>query len=296
MGEIADALRHAAREGARAPEPPDGDRRSVGLGAPARRRESGPEPLAWPANGAAAAKISAGRAPGWEARAVWAEHGGRFAESFRHLALRVRAELLRRETRTLLVTSALPGEGKTLTACNLALGLASVGGGERVALVDLDLRNPGVARSLGVRSEAGIEAALRGEAELGAVVLRTDVPALDLFPARRRVKHAHELLAAPRLGLILRELAERYGAVVCDSPPTLPVPDVELIAAHAGVCLPVVRAGWTPRAAFRELVEHLPGSKVIGVFLNHARLPRHERRYAYYHRDEADDEGPGSAG
>jgi Mrp family chromosome partitioning ATPase len=80
--------------------------------------------------------------------------------------------------------------------------------------------------------------------------------------------------------------------VICDAPPTLPVPDVELIAGHVGVCMPVVRAGWTPRAAFRDLLEHLPEAKVIGVFLNHARLSRHERRYAYYHQDEAGDDAP----
>ena len=273
MGEIADAVRRAKQEGDLALEEPPPRSRQQGLppatdlrGEPPRR--PGPD-----------VEIPPGRVGSWQARIVWVERGGRAAESFRHLALRVRTELERRNESSLLVTSALPSEGKTLTACNLALALASLAGRGRIALVDLDLRNPGVARCMGIGCEVGLEHVLRGEADLDAVALRTDVPSLDLYPVQHRVGSPHELLARHRLARVLGELASRYEAVVCDSPPALAVPDVELIAEHVGACMAVVRAGKTLRGAFLDLVELLPREKTIGCFLNEARQPRHARKY-----------------
>jgi Mrp family chromosome partitioning ATPase len=131
-------------------------------------------------DGAEAACISRRRDTGWESRAVWVARQGPFAQSFRDLALNVR-EQLGRGASSVLVTSALPGEGKTLTACNLALALRSIAPAERVALVDFDLRLPEVGRVLGLEARVGIEEVLGGMADLEEAAVVTDA-GLDVYP------------------------------------------------------------------------------------------------------------------
>jgi Mrp family chromosome partitioning ATPase len=200
--------------------------------------------------------------------------------------LQVRQRLEAGGLGSLLVTSALDGEGKTFTACNLALALASMAGEQRVALVDLDLRDPSVHIAMGVEVSVGLEGVLAREIPLDAACVRTDLPALDLFLLPRPVPRAHEVLASSAFPDILRQLASEYATIVCDTPPTILVPDVALIAAHVGACVVVARAGTTRLAAFREMVGLLPPDKVIGSFLNDAHVPRHRYNYVRYDLDE----------
>jgi Mrp family chromosome partitioning ATPase len=228
--------------------------------------------------GSDAAHVSTDRGEGWPARAVWAAPRSPFAEAFRDLALRLRERLVSEEGTSILVTSALPGEGKTLTACNLALALASFGTDESVALVDFDLRVPGIAAALGLEPRVGMEAVLRGEVPLesAAIVTNTGVHA---YPVNAQVHAAHELLARSELSAVLKHLESHYRWVICDSPPLLLVPDAQLVAPHVGACIAVVRAGRTPRAAFREVSQRLPHDRMVGFFLNDVRPPRHTRRH-----------------
>jgi len=230
-------------------------------------------------------QITTRRDAGWAARAVFVAPGSRFAESFRHLAQRVRAQLAGEPSSSVLVTSCLPGEGKTLTACNLALALRSLGGGERIALVDLDLRMPGVARALGVEPRTGVEEVLRGTASLESVCLPTDA-GIDVFPAATAHPTSYELLVRPELGELLRKLEGTHRWIICDSAPLLALADTALVIAQVRTCLAVVRSGRTPRAALSELVDRLPPDKRLGFFLNDARAPKHARKYyhqGYYH-------------
>jgi len=229
-------------------------------------------------------QIPTRREAGWPARAVWVAPGSRFAESFRHLAQRIRAQLAGEASSSVLVTSCLPGEGKTITACNLALALRTLGGGERIALVDLDLRVPGVAPALGLEPKAGVEEVLRGEATLEAVCLPTDA-GIDVFPAATAHPASYELLVRPELGELLRKLEVTHRWIICDSAPLLALADTALVIAQVRTCLAVVRSGRTPRAALSELMDRLPPDKRLGFFLNDARVPRHARRYnhKYYY-------------
>jgi Mrp family chromosome partitioning ATPase len=197
------------------------------------------------------------------------------------MALRVRSELERRNTSSLCLTSALPGEGKTFTACNLALALASVAVDQRIVLVDMDLRRPGVARGLGVSSSVGFERVLRAEADLESVIVQTDVRALDLLLVTRPIPDPHRWLAGPGLKQTLDQLTQQYGVVVCDTPAALPCPEIGLVTPHIGACLMVARSGRTPRSALSDLRDLLPRDKIIGTFLNLARRAANERKYGY---------------
>jgi len=210
----------------------------------------------------------------WAARAVVADHEGRYSEHYRHFALRVRRALEQRKARSVLVTSPLPEEGKTTTACNLALALASMAAGKRIALVELDLRRPSIAKALWVSSATAFENVLVGRATLRSGFVRCEEPALDLYLVHEPSERAHEVLAGLPVRKVLRELAAQYDTVVIDTPPVLPVPDVPLVAPHADACVVVVEAGVTRRSAFRDALQALPRDKVIGVFVNKSRSAR----------------------
>ena len=216
----------------------------------------------------------------WRARSVLIDHSPD-AERFRLFAVRVRQELETKGTGSVLITSALRSEGKTITASNLALALASIAAGRRIALLDLDLRSPSVFRAMGTLPRVGIEHVLSRQASLSSVCIRTDVPAFDFFPVADAVPNAHELLASPLLGSLLREIESRYDTVVCDTPPVLPVPDVSLILPHVGACVLVARGGTSHQSTFRDMLGLLPRRKLIGCFLNQELSRRHADRYRY---------------
>ncbi len=229
-------------------------------------------------------QIPTRRDAGWAARAVWVAPGSPFAEAFRHLAQRVRDRLVGDGAQSVLVTSALPGEGKTVTACNLALALRSLAPGERIALVDFDLRVPGVAAALGIEAKTGVEEVLRGTASIDAACVTTDA-GIDVFPVAAAHAAAYELLARPELVEFIRKLEATYRWIICDSAPLLAVTDTGQLLAQLKACLAVVRSGRTPRTVLSELAERLPNEKTLGFFLNDGRAPAHRRRHhrtSYY--------------
>lgn len=220
------------------------------------------------------------------ARAVAIDRRGPIAESCRHLALRVRSELDRRRLRSLAIVGPLRNEGKTTLACDLALALASVSKSREVALVDLDLRRPSVARALGAEVKHGVDEYLKGETPLADVRVSIDRPALDIFPVRRPQQSAHEILVGPAFGKLVEELEQTYTTVVYDTPPALLVPDVSLILRHVGAYAVVARVGKTRKRAFRHMLGLLPKDRLIGSILNEGPLPTHARHYGYYADDE----------
>ncbi len=192
----------------------------------------------------------------------------------------------------MLVTSAVNEDGKTTVACNLALAMASMAAGRRVALVELDLRRPAISQALGVprpKPGSGFGRVLRGEAPLEEAALRTDA-GVDLFLIGRPVEKAHEILARPECGASIRALARSYDQIVFDTPPVLAVPDVSLIIPHVEACITVARAGATPLSAFRAMTDVLPSEKIIGAFVNNAHPQRDIARYDYYYDPREDDE------
>ena len=212
--------------------------------------------------------------------AIMSDQSGALLEICRKLALNVRAELKRHGGVSLAIVSAINGEGKTTVALDLSLGLATLSGAREVALVDLDLRRPSVASALGLEVEIGIEDVLAGGATLEDARISVGRPQLDIFPATRARRSAHELLVLPTLGQALRELEQRYELVIVDTPPTLMVPDAGLILANVSACAPVARAGQTRVRHVKALMKHLERHLVVGEILNEGRLARYE--YASY--------------
>jgi capsular exopolysaccharide synthesis family protein len=203
-------------------------------------------------------------------------------DHIRHLALRLRSEMERREARSVLVTSALRDEGKTTVSCRLAIALASVSSGRGIALIDLDMRNPSVCKRLGFRPPHGISEAILGEIPLEAACHPFKEPRLDVYPSGQHRPAAHEILASEGFARVLDALHARYEFVVIDSPPTLLVPDSSLILRHADCCVTVAHAGITRVRLFRKLLDLLPAERIVGKILNGARTEKHERAYYRY--------------
>ncbi len=285
MGEISDALRRA-REGFRR-EPASASAPAVAATPlPAALRDAASVNHAPPRDAANAVTIPTDPEGDWQGRAVLAAPRSEVAEGYRHFAIRLQRKLKEMGARSVIVTSAARGEGKTTTASNLAQGLASMASGRRIAFIELDVRRPSAARAFGVAPTVGIERVLSGQARLAEACMHTQLPELDLYLAAAPARDPLGALSAASTGQLLRDLARQYDLVVMDSPPVLPVPDVPLLAAHADAILLVARNGVSRRAALRETIESIGDAKLIGVFLNEGRTPRHRRYYGYYAYEE----------
>jgi capsular exopolysaccharide synthesis family protein len=203
-------------------------------------------------------------------------------EICRHMAHKIRSQLEQRSARSVAIVSALRGEGKSTVSCNIAIASASMTRGRGVALVDLDLRKPTIAKKLGAAPEIGIEQVLLGNAKLEDVRISVDEPGLDVFPSAAPQRAAHELLVRPAFAQMVTELESRYSLVLFDTPPTVLVPDANLVLRNVSAFISVARAGKTRVRAFRNMVDMLPSSQALGTVLNEARAPRHGRDYYYY--------------
>jgi exopolysaccharide/PEP-CTERM locus tyrosine autokinase len=169
----------------------------------------------------------------------------------------------------ILVTSSLPGEGKTFTAINLALSIAA----ERdktVLLVDADVVKPAISRLFGVSDRAGLIDLLEHQATFADVLLRTDVPKLTLLPSGRRHPHATELLASEAMAKLAGDMSRRYPdrVIIFDSPPLLATTQASVLASHVGQVLLVVESESTPQYIVKEAVEMLSGCELVGCVLN----------------------------
>ncbi len=208
------------------------------------------------------------------------------AEACRHLALRLRSALDAQGARSVALVSAERGDGKTTVACDLAIALATLSRERDVALVDLDLRKPSIAKYLSIPHDVGIEEVLLGRASLDSVRVQVHLPAIDVFPVVTAQRAAHELIVLPRMAQLIEELERRYTTVIVDTPPAPLVPDANLILRHVPACVPVVRSGKTRARSVRRLMDCLPDDRILGWVLNCA--PRSAFGYQDYYYGEGE--------
>jgi capsular exopolysaccharide synthesis family protein len=189
------------------------------------------------------------------------------AEQFRTLRARLDSLAATRPTRTLAVTSALPGDGKTLAAIGIAV-VNSMQPGRRVVLVDCDLRKPTIAASLGLRVDAGLAEVLEGTASVEDAVLRVDSSQLDVLPVRHIPQNPSELLASENMRKLVEALASRYDRVILDLPPTLGIPDAKTVSELCDGVIFVVRADVTPEPEISSALDVIDRRRVLGLVMN----------------------------
>ncbi len=188
-----------------------------------------------------------------------------------------------RPLRRLLVTSSGPQEGKTTTA--ISLGIAMAQSGNRVLLVDTDMRRPRLHRAFGVSNEVGLSTAVVGEAKLDGCLKATEVPNLSVLPCGPLPPNPAELLHAERFAEIVATLSQRYDRVIFDSPPLGAVADAAVLATQVDGALLVLKAGKTNHEVARRAVAALASvnAPLAGAVLNDLDLESREYGYYYYY-------------
>ncbi len=206
-----------------------------------------------------------------------------FTEAFRTVGASVLFSSDGGRARTVLVTSTTPGEGKTLSASNLAVGLAQAG--ERVLLIDCDVRRPTVHLVFGIEQEPGLSELLGGRARAKDAIRSSSVPTLWVLPAGSTPSNPAELLGSKRFKEFLSSLDECFDRVVLDSPPVLAVTDAAILAHLAHGIVFVIGAELTSRLAAATAVDRLEsaGGQFIGAVLNRVNLDRHGYYYSGYY-------------
>jgi protein-tyrosine kinase len=205
-----------------------------------------------------------------ERRIVSPNDKGPAAGAYRMLRAQVLRQVRALQASTIGVVSAADGEGKTLTAVNLALSIAAEPN-QTVLLVDLDLHRPGVAQLLHLPADQGLEEYLSSEGPLAGGFWRLDgIDRLSILPSIAPLSGSSELLAGPRVKELVYELKTRYAdrLVLIDLPPALLSDDVMTIAPLLDAVLVVGREGRTRREDLARLREVIGGVRLVGSVLN----------------------------
>lgn len=207
-----------------------------------------------------------------------------FGEAFRSLRTSLSARYGESGTKTMLVTSAQPLEGKTTTACNIAMALAY--GGARVLLVDADMRRPGLHRPLRLKNDRGLAQVLSGQVRVRDVIQRTIDPNLLVIAAGTPPPNPSELLASERMKTLLTNfLHGPFDWIVIDTPPVLAVTDAVVLAPLVSGVTFVIGSEMTRRRLAERAIETVMSShpNQLGVVLNKVDFGKHRYYYARYH-------------
>lgn len=188
--------------------------------------------------------------------------------------------------RTLLLTSSLPREGKTL--CCVSLGTVLAKSGAKTLIIDCDLRRPRIARAFGISATIGLTNVLVGEVSLDDAIRSSEVENLSVLPAGPTPPNPAELLNGQHFRKLLAEVGTRFDRVLIDSPPAVPVTDPAILATLVDGVVLIVRHGKTPREAATRAASHMldVGGHIVGVVLNDIDVSGKGYRSYYGHYSE----------
>jgi capsular exopolysaccharide synthesis family protein len=207
-----------------------------------------------------------------------------FAEAFRTLRTNILFSFADDGPRSFVITSTSPNEGKTLVASNLAVAFAQTG--QRVLLIDADLRRARVHEIFNRSQEPGLSNVLVGDTKPTEAIGKSVVPGLWILPAGRMPPNPVELLGSPRFKSFLASLPEQFDAVVIDSPPVMAVTDAAVLSHMASAVVFVVAADRVSRDTAYKAIERLQHARahIVGAILNRVDLQRNGYYYSQYYR------------
>jgi len=200
-------------------------------------------------------------------------------EAYRALRTRLLRICSERDLHTILLTSSVPGEGKTLTSLNLALSCSQLHENS-VLLVDGDIRTAGLTQSIGAASLPGLGDVLSGQSDPDSIVRETNHPALWFFGAGSTSVPAAELFAGDRWQEFVQWSKKSFKLILIDCPPVMGLSDVELMTAPCDGVAFVVRAGFTRRDVLQKASAQIDSKKFLGLIYNVSDGPHHKYYYA----------------
>ena len=206
-------------------------------------------------------------------------------EAFRLLRTNLQFIDIDQRARVLVVTSAVPGEGKTMTSTNLAVALAQTG--RTVLIIDADLRRPRVASTLGVDPAVGLTTALVGKTQIEDAIQVHEPSGLHVLASGAKPPNPTEILQSRVTHDLIRRLRQSYDMIIIDAPPLLPVADASVLSTLADGSILVVRHGQTTRDQINEAVNRVNqvGGRLYGVVVNMV-AKRAIGSYYYYYYEE----------
>ena len=206
-------------------------------------------------------------------------------EQYRSLRTRLLQAGERQRMRAFVITSAGIGEGKTLTALNLAWLLAQTDG-VKALIIDADLRQPCAADYLGIETDCGLSEVLTGETKLLEAIVKLQPSGLHLLPGGAAREDVAELLSGPRFGHLLDDARKMFDYIIIDAPPLGVFTDANLLINRADAAVLVLRAAKTRYSVVDRLLEQLPRERMLGVVLNRAEIGPDETAYYYQPRHQ----------
>jgi capsular exopolysaccharide synthesis family protein len=209
-----------------------------------------------------------------------------FAEAIRAVRTAVLFSSADEGSRSLMITSTGPHEGKTLVSSSLAITLAQAG--QKTLVIDADMRRPRMHEALDRPQEPGLSNVLVGDTKLADAARTTGVPNLTFLAAGHIPPNPAELLGSKKYAELLADLRSKYDWIVIDAPPVMPVTDAALVANRAQGVLFVVGSEMTPRQNAVTAIEQLKNAnaRFVGVVLNRVHIQRHSYYYSPYYRKE----------
>jgi receptor protein-tyrosine kinase/non-specific protein-tyrosine kinase len=186
----------------------------------------------------------------------------------------------------IVVTSATPGDGKSMVSMNLALAFAADATGD-VLLIDADMRRPTLEKWLNPEPTLGLSEVLGGHTTLEHAILDLKNAPLKVLPAGHPPKETAELLSSNRCGEMMAALRKQFRRIVVDTPPIVPFTDADVVASLSDGVVMVVREGATPRPLFLQALASVTSARILGTVLNDAQYnlaDRHRHHESYYSR------------
>jgi capsular exopolysaccharide synthesis family protein len=199
---------------------------------------------------------------------------------FRMLRTQVLQKMRSEKFRSLAITSPTAGEGKSLVASNLAIAIA-MELNQTVLLVDMDLRNPTIAKYFDLTVKSGLKDYLEGDIELENVLINPGIKRLVILPGSNRAEDSAELLSSPKMASLVTDIKSHYDSrvIIFDVPPILQTDDVVLSSSYFDSTLLVLEDGKNPEEDIKKSLQLLEGSHLIGTVLNKSEKPPTHQNY-----------------
>jgi exopolysaccharide/PEP-CTERM locus tyrosine autokinase len=212
------------------------------------------------------------------------------AEQFKRLRTYVIKPGMENSPKTILVTSAMAGEGKSMVAINLAITIA-VDLNSNALLVDCDLRNPSLSRWFGFREQRGLSNYLLGEAQLPELLVKTSIDKLTILPGGTIQENPVELIGSKKMGSLVADLKMRYDDryIILDSSPLLATTEPRVLSEMADGIIFVIKSADTPRESIQQALKLLDKKRIIGVVLNQLEFKTEALIRRYFGTDRYDD-------
>jgi len=206
----------------------------------------------------------------------------RVIDSYRLLRTRILRRMQQNNWKSLGITSAGKGAGKTTTAVNLGISIA-MKQNYSVVLVDTDLRNPSIHKFFGLKPKSGIGDYLTSEVSIEQMLINPGIDRFVMLPGKNRVEASSELLSSPKMSQLSKQLKSRYSShiIIYDLPPVLVSDDVVAFTPNIDAVLLVVEEGGTETDKLKQSIDLLEGVEIIGTVLNKSK--ENPQNYEYYY-------------